>query len=187
VTKTIAKQFFSSIRIRRIVISELCRRTMVSSRLLLTGRSKRRFYSSHSIVNLVVYLCAKFGALNPRINNIRSIKNWWRQVPEVWNRIFSIPTIFWLSVLVSMRLMALRTIMDSILHSSSHLYASRLRGGFKFTLKMEIFIKEYISLIQLLRTIFNVAFRRILSKIRPCIGLCSFHRYQNNFCFNSSP
>ena len=29
-------------------------------------------YSSHLIVSLVVYLCTKFGAPNPRINEIRS-------------------------------------------------------------------------------------------------------------------
>ena len=126
VTKTIAKQFFLSIHTRWILISGLCRRPMVASRLLLTGPSKRRFYSSHSFVNLVVYLCAKFGSLNPRMNNIRSRKNRSRQVPEVWNRIFSIPTIFWLSALVAMCPMALRTIMDRILHVSSHSYASRL-------------------------------------------------------------
>ena len=122
VTKTIAKQFFLSIHTRWILISGLCRRPMVASRLLLTSPSK----SSQSIVNLVVYLCAKFGALNPRMNDIRSRKNRSRPVPEVWNRIFSIPTIFWISALVAMCLMALRTIMDSILHVSSHSYASRL-------------------------------------------------------------
>jgi hypothetical protein len=38
----------------------------------LRGPSKRRFFPSPSISNLVFYLCAKFGALNLRINEIGS-------------------------------------------------------------------------------------------------------------------
>jgi hypothetical protein len=54
----------------------------LASRLLLRGSSKGRFYSSHSIVNLLIYLFAKFGALNPRMNEIRSSGNRSRPVPK---------------------------------------------------------------------------------------------------------
>jgi hypothetical protein len=84
------------------------------------GSSKGLFYSSDSILNLVLYLCAKFGALDPRINEIRSRKDRSRLIPEVCTRRFSIPTIFGLSDLVSIfTTRASETIMDSSLHISS--------------------------------------------------------------------
>jgi hypothetical protein len=39
----------------------------------------------------------------------------------------------------------------------------------KLSLKMEIFIKEYVSLIQLLSTIFTVAAGRILTNSQQCV------------------
>jgi hypothetical protein len=48
------------------------------SQLLLRGPSKGQFYSSHSIVNLVVSLCANYGALDPGINKIMSGGNWFQ-------------------------------------------------------------------------------------------------------------
>jgi hypothetical protein len=55
----------------------------LASQLLLRGSSNRQFYSSRLIVNLVVYLYAKFGALNPRMNKIRSGGNWSQPVSQV--------------------------------------------------------------------------------------------------------
>ena len=74
----------------------------LASLLLLRGLSKGRFYSSHLILNLIVYLCAKFGALNQRISEIRSGGNLLLPLPEVQTCRFSIPTIFRLSGLVAM-------------------------------------------------------------------------------------
>ena len=81
---------------------------------------------SHSIDNHAVYLCTKFGALNLRINKIRSGGNWFEPVPQVQTSRFSIPKIFWLSNLAAMFPRASRTIMDNSLHVSFHYYASRL-------------------------------------------------------------
>ena len=99
----------------------------LASLLLLRGLSKGRFYSSHLILNLIVYLCAKFGALNQRINEIRSGGNLSQPLPQCQTSRFSIPTILWLSNLVAMFPRASGAIMDSNLHVSSHSYASRLR------------------------------------------------------------
>ena len=95
-----------------------------ASRRLLTGPSDWLLYSSHLIGNLVVYLCAKFGALNPRINENRSCENGSQPLPQVRTPRFSIPPIFWLSDLVAMFPRASGTIMDNSLHVSSHSYAS---------------------------------------------------------------
>ena len=100
----------------------------VASRLLLRGPSNRRFFSSHPIVDLVVYLSAKFGALNPRINEIRSGANSLQPVSQVQKLRFTIPPISWLSDLVAMFPRASGTIVDNILHASSHSSASCLRG-----------------------------------------------------------
>jgi hypothetical protein len=98
----------------------------LASRLLLRGSSKGQLCSSHSIVNSVIYLCAKFQALIPRINKVRSGGNWFQPVPQVQTSRFSIPNIFWLSNLAAMFPRASRTIMDNSLHVSFHYYSSRL-------------------------------------------------------------
>ena len=100
----------------------------VASRLLLRGPSNWQFFSSHLIVNLVVYLCAKFGALNPRNNKIRSGENWSQPLPQVPTPRYSFPPIFGRSDLVAMIPRASETIMDNSLHVSSHWYAGRLQG-----------------------------------------------------------
>jgi hypothetical protein len=158
----------------------------LASLLLLRGLSQGLFYSSHLILNLIVYLCAKFGALNQRINEIRSGGNLLQPLPQCQTSRFSIPTILWLSNLVAMFPRASGAIMDSNLHVSSHSYASRLwvmdqAESLKLRLKMEIFIKEYVSLIWLLSTIFTVAVGRILTNCQPCILSCSGHIDPNNF------
>ncbi len=75
---------------------------ILASLLMLRGSSEEQIYSSHLICNSVVYLCAKFGALNPRINKMNFGGNWFQTVPQVQTSRFSIQTIFWLSDLVSM-------------------------------------------------------------------------------------
>jgi hypothetical protein len=90
------------------------------SQLLLKGSSKGLFCYSHSIHNLVVYLCAKFGALNPGIKEIRSGGSRAQPVPQVPTCRFTIPTIFWLSRLVAIYPRASGTIMDSSIYVSSH-------------------------------------------------------------------
>ena len=96
----------------------------LASRLLLRGSSKGQLCSSHSIVNSVcyrvIYLCAKFQALIPRINKVRSGGNWFQPVPQVQTSRFSVPKIFWLSNLAAMFPRASRTIMDNSLHVSFH-------------------------------------------------------------------
>ena len=57
-----------------------------------------------------------------------------------------------------------------------------LSSDLELTLKMEKFIKEYVSLIWPLLTIFTVAVGRILTNIQLQSWLCSGHRVQNNFC-----
>ena len=99
----------------------------MASRLLLRSPSDWRFYTSYSIVNLVVYLCAKFGALNPRINEIRSGENRSHPPPRERTPRFFVLPILWLSDLVVMFPKASGTIMDKNLHSSSHLCASQHR------------------------------------------------------------
>ena len=86
-----------------------------------------RQYSSRLIVNLVVYLCAKFGALNPRINEIRYCEIVLHPPPEVLSPRFSLPPILSLSDLAPMFPRVSGTIMDNSLHVSSQLYASRPR------------------------------------------------------------
>jgi hypothetical protein len=114
----------------------------LSSRLLLKGSSKGKFYSSHFIVNHGVCLCANLRDLNPRINEIGSGGNLFKPVPQpgryriyrlaqctrIYQNLYSIesiPTIFWLFNPVTV-VMSPRTwsIVDSTLHVSSHLYAS---------------------------------------------------------------
>jgi hypothetical protein len=96
---------------------------------MLRASSKLLLCSSYAILNSVVYLCAKFGALNQRINEIRSsgkVGNLVQPVPLVQISRFSIQTIFWLSDLVAIFLRASGTIIDSSLYVSSHLHASQL-------------------------------------------------------------
>jgi hypothetical protein len=50
----------------------------------------------------------------------------------------------------------------------------------KLRLKVENFIKEYVSLILLLSTIFTAVVGRILTNSLMCILLCSSHRDLNN-------
>ena len=88
----------------------------LASLLLLRCPSQGLFYSSHLILNLIVYLCAKFGALNQRINEIRSGGNLSQPLPQCQTSRFSIPTIFGLSDLVAMFPTASGGIMDSNLH-----------------------------------------------------------------------
>jgi hypothetical protein len=78
--------------------------------------------------------------------------------------------------------------MDSSLHVSSHLNASRPRvmehaQTESLRLKVQNFTKEYVSLIRLLSTIFmfTAAVETILTKSQLCILLCSSHRDPNNF------
>jgi hypothetical protein len=87
----------------------------LASWLLLRDSSKGQLHSSHLIVNSVVYQCAKFGALNPRINEIRSDKKWFQTVLQVQpeTQRFSIATISWLSNLVTMFPRASGTIMNN--------------------------------------------------------------------------
>jgi hypothetical protein len=51
----------------------------------------------------------------------------------------------------------------------------------KLRLKMENFIKEYVSLIRLLSTSFIVAVAMILANFQQCIPSCSCSRDPNNF------
>jgi hypothetical protein len=120
---------------------------------------------------LLVYLCAKFGALNPRINEIRSGENWLSPPFQVLTPRFSVPTIFWVSDLVAMFSRASGTIMDNNLHLSSHLYAINIDAwsDLKLILREENFIKEYVSLIRLLSTTFTVAVGRSQANIQRCI------------------
>ncbi len=114
--------------------------TPESSRFLLFWTSEEApcIFSSHLIVNLVVYLCAK--ALNPRINETRSGGNLFQPVPQVQSQLqtsrFSIPLIFLLSNVVSMFPRASGTIMDNNLHVSSHSYASLSRAPVKYFLAL---------------------------------------------------
>jgi hypothetical protein len=59
-----------------------------------------QFCCFHSIVNSVFYLCAKFGALDPRINEIRYGGNRFQLVLQVQTCTLTVPSIFWLSNLV---------------------------------------------------------------------------------------
>ena len=91
---------------------------------LLSRASERLFCSSHQLVNLVVYLSAKFGALNQRINEIRSCENLWWPLPQVLTLKFALTLILWLFNLAEMFPRVSRTIRDNSLHASSLLYAS---------------------------------------------------------------
>jgi hypothetical protein len=124
-------------------ISQQC--FTLASWLMLKGSSKGWLCSSHSIVNSVVYLCAKFGALNPRIHK-GSGGNWFWQVPQVQTGRFSIPMNFWLSNLVTMIPRTSGTVMNSSLHVSSHLYASQLQVMEQAETEAQSgkFIKEYV-------------------------------------------
>ena len=59
--------------------------------------SGRLISSSHQCVDLLVYLCTKFAALNRRINETRSCKNRPGLLSQVQPLRFSILPIFWLS------------------------------------------------------------------------------------------
>ena len=54
-----------------------------ASYLLLSTTSPRLVSSSHQLAYLVVELCAKVGALNPRIKETRSIEIWWWPLSQV--------------------------------------------------------------------------------------------------------
>ena len=92
----------------------------LANQLLTRGRSYWQFCSSHLISNLPAYQCAKFGALNPRINKVRSHKIWLGAPSQVPTARFSIQMIFGLSDQVSMLSTALGTIMERNLHVSFH-------------------------------------------------------------------
>jgi len=87
---------------------------------LTRGHSYWQFCSSHLISNLPAYQCAKFGALNPRINKVRSPEIWLGAPSEVPTARFSIQMIFRLSGWVSMLSTASGTIMERNLHVSFH-------------------------------------------------------------------
>jgi hypothetical protein len=91
-----------------------------ANQLLTRGRSYWQFCSSHLISNLPAYQCAKFGALNPRINKVRSHKIWLGAPSQVPTARFSIQMIFGLSDQVSMLSTASGTIMERNLHVSFH-------------------------------------------------------------------
>ena len=83
----------------------------------------------HSLVDLVVYQYAKFGALNQRVNKTRSSENrsgWLLLIPRVQYHDpgFSILNIIWLSDPFPMIFRESRTIMSNSLHIFSALYAS---------------------------------------------------------------
>ena len=94
---------------------------LCSSGSTLTGG---RISSSHQFVSLLVYLFAKFGALNRRINEIRSSKNRSGLLSQVQPPRFSFLPIIWLSDLSPMLSRASRTIMDISPHASSVVFAS---------------------------------------------------------------
>jgi hypothetical protein len=81
---------------------------MLASLIMIRGSSEEQICSSHSICNGVVYLCAKLGTLNPRINKIRSGGKQCKALETGSNQSlryrilqtcrFSIPTIFCLSM-----------------------------------------------------------------------------------------
>ena len=78
-----------------------------------------RISSSDLFINLLVYLCAKFGALNRRIDDTRSIENGPSLLSKVQPPRFSVLPISWLSDLSPMLNRASRTIMDISRHASS--------------------------------------------------------------------
>jgi hypothetical protein len=94
---------------------------------------------------------AIFGALNPRINTTRSGGNWLQPVPQVKTSSFSIPSIFWLSNLVSIFYRASGLLCTAVLWTA--IYMSPLTHmqvyfeswtKLKLRLKVENFIKEYV-------------------------------------------
>ena len=84
----------------------------------------RRIFSSHQIVNCIVYLCSKFGALNRRTNENRSSENRSGLLPQGQPPRFSILPITWLYDLSPKLNRASRTVMDTSQHASSAVYAS---------------------------------------------------------------
>jgi hypothetical protein len=138
------------------------------------------FCSSHSIANLPVYQCAKFEALNPRINKIRSHESWLWSLPQVQTHRFSIPTIILLSNLVTMSPRALGNVIDSSLQVFSHVYASQLPVTDQGQAKIETQNGKChcrICFIDLaFSTIFSMAVGRFLANSQLCILSCSCHR-----------
>ena len=84
----------------------------------------RQVCRTNQVCNHLVYLSAKFGELNQRINEIRSSENQWWPPPQVATLIFVKQLTLWLSDLAAMLPRASWTIMDNSLHASSPLYAS---------------------------------------------------------------
>ena len=95
-----------------------------ASLLLLNCPSGRQVSSSHELDGLVVYLHAKFGELNLRINETRSSENMSGLLPQAQYSRFAILPIIWLSDPFPMFPMASRIILDDSPHVSSALYAS---------------------------------------------------------------
>ena len=110
-----------------------------ASWLLPITLSGSRISSSHEFVNLLVYLCEKFGALNRRINETRSSKNRPEQLSQLLPPRFSILPIIWLSGLSLNRASRTRTIMDNSQDASSSSVVCRsyaIRKSFQ-----ELFLK----------------------------------------------
>ena len=78
-------------------------------------------FSFSSVVDLLVYLCEKFGALNQRINETRSSE---LRLSQIHRLRISVLSITWLSGLSPMLNRASRTIMDISEHTSSVVFAS---------------------------------------------------------------
>jgi hypothetical protein len=134
--------------------------TLLASRLLLRGSSKKQFYSSHLIVISTIYPRAKFGALNPRINENRSGGSWFQLVFQVQTCTFFIKTISGFLSLVTM---------FPLTHVQVD-FGSKL----KLRLKTEKFIKECMIC-------FAVGKILRLTNSQLCILLCSLHRDPNIF------
>ena len=72
----------------------------------------------NQVCNHLLYLSAKFGALNQRIKEIRSSENQWWPLPQIVTLRFVKQLTLWLSDLAAMLPRASGTIMDNSLHVS---------------------------------------------------------------------
>lgn len=86
----------------------------------------RQVFCMKQVCNHLVNLSAKFGALNQRINEIRSSENLWWPLPQVLTLRSVKPHILWLCDLPAMLSRASWTIMDNSLDAYSPFHASCL-------------------------------------------------------------
>jgi hypothetical protein len=146
----------------------------LASLLLHRTSSKRLFYSFHAIVYHVVYLCPKFGALNPTKLGVvgtsfnQSIR--YRLADSLFQRFSGFLTYSlcflghqspihgpsW-TVVYKSPLTHVQVDFEAMFEPWSRL---------KLRLKMDNFIEEYVSLILLLSTIFTAAVGRIITKVK---------------------